>query len=186
MGSHLARFEFTPEENEQIETEIKVPKEPRSIIHGIVQDTSGRLIEDAVVKLFIVEDPCNPCSLIPVTHTFTDSCGEFVFGPLIPGKQYMIKIWVNETNIKRVVIRPDVDAEGRQRCKGHCCEGDEAKEDIVVNCRDPSSVEDIAGNERAAVGKKTPSSTKKTSSPARPAHGPAKLNRNPLKGGPSL
>lgn len=33
---------------------------------------------------------------VPVSHTFTDEYGEFVFGPLCPGKQYAIDIWVND------------------------------------------------------------------------------------------
>ena len=33
---------------------------------------------------------------IPVSHTFTDEYGEFVFGPLCPGKKYAIDIWVND------------------------------------------------------------------------------------------
>jgi len=105
MGSQVVKVEFTPGENEQIELVVKVPEEPRSIIHGIVKDDCDKVIENAVVKLFEQDNPCNPCSLKPITHTFTDKCGQFLFGPLMPNKHYVIKVWVNDVKIRRMVIR---------------------------------------------------------------------------------
>jgi len=107
MGSRLVRFNFTPGENEQIETVIKVPEEKRSVIHGIVKDHKGRMIKDAVVKLFEVLDPHDKCSLKPITHTFTDDCGQFLFGPLIACRHYAIKVWINDVKIRELVIHPD-------------------------------------------------------------------------------
>lgn len=107
MGSRLVRFNFTPGENEQIDAIIKVPEEKRSIIHGIVKDHKNKLVKDAVVKLFEVLDPCEKCMLKPLTHTFTDDCGQFLFGPLTPCKHYAIKIWIDNVKIRELIIHPD-------------------------------------------------------------------------------
>ena len=49
-------------------------------------------------------------------HTFTDCEGEFVFGPLCPGKQYSLQIWVNDT--KKIKICAKCHHEGK------CLKGD--------------------------------------------------------------
>ncbi|MBF8984562.1 carboxypeptidase regulatory-like domain-containing protein [Lutibacter sp. B2] len=107
MGARLVKFSFKPEENEQIEAIVQVPKEPRSVIDGVVKDWNGRVVKDAVVKLFEVINP--PCELKPLTHTFTDESGQFLFGPLSPKKRYVIKVWINDIKIRNLLIEPDVD-----------------------------------------------------------------------------
>lgn len=107
MGSRMVKVAFVPGENEQIEAVIKLPKEPRSVIHGVVKNYKDQLIENAVVKLFEADNPNNPCSLTPISHTFTDECGQFIFGPLCPGKQYVIKVWVNDIKFRELVVCPD-------------------------------------------------------------------------------
>jgi hypothetical protein len=109
MGSRLVKFSFTPGENEQIEAVVKVPEERRSIIHGTVKDHKNRNVKDAVVKLFEVSGPNEECRLKPITHTFTDDCGQFLFGPLIACKQYVIKVWINNIKIRELIIKPDDD-----------------------------------------------------------------------------
>lgn len=105
MGSRLIKFKFKPEENEQMEAIIKIPKESRSIIHGIIKNSNDKLIENAVVKLY--ETTKSQKKLKPLTHTFTDECGQFIFGPLCSNKQYVIKIWINDVKIRHVIINPD-------------------------------------------------------------------------------
>lgn len=41
----------------------------------------------------------------PVSHTFTDKEGEFVFGPLCPGKEYAIQIWVDDVKHVKVCAK---------------------------------------------------------------------------------
>ncbi len=129
MGSRLERFDFVPGKNEQIEAVVRVPEEPRSVIHGIVKNHCNQVIKDAVVKLFELRNPRRPCSLKPLTHTFTDDCGQFIFGPLIPGKHYVIKVWIDDVKIRPIIIRPDgphtsEDAEIFQEdhCEAPCTE----------------------------------------------------------------
>lgn len=107
MGYRLIKFDFKPNENEQIEAVIKMPEEPRSVIHGVVKDCKDKLVKDAVVKLFELPKPSCPCELIPLTHTFTDECGQFLFGPLSPHKHYVIKVWVNDVKIRQMLVLPD-------------------------------------------------------------------------------
>ncbi|MCY6958958.1 carboxypeptidase regulatory-like domain-containing protein [Clostridium brassicae] len=107
MGARLVKFDICPKENEQLEVTVKVPEEKRSVVHGIVKDHNDNVVKDAVVKLFELVNPCNPCSAKPLTHTFTDECGQFLFGPLCADTHYLIKIWYDCVKIKPIVIKPD-------------------------------------------------------------------------------
>lgn len=134
MGSRLTRFEFKAGENEQIETTIRVSEEPRSIIHGIVVNTFDKFIENAVVKLFEVENPCDPCSLKSISHTFTDENGQFLFGPLMPGRHYVIKIWVNDIKVRNLVICPNKN-DDRRDCEYR--DSEEEVNDSLVEYQEP-------------------------------------------------
>ncbi|MCG8542101.1 MAG: carboxypeptidase-like regulatory domain-containing protein [Clostridia bacterium] len=106
MGYRLVSFTFTPEKNEQIDVVIKVPEEPRSVIQGVVKNYKNEVVKDAVVKLF-KERNNNPYDLEPLTHTFTDEYGHFIFGPLRPNQKYVIKVWIGDVMIRQLVINPD-------------------------------------------------------------------------------
>lgn len=114
MGYRMVKFNVTPEENEQIDAVIKVPNETRSVFHGVVIDKHNRPIHNAVVKLLIMD--CKNKHLEPVTHTFTDEDGEFLFGPLCAHVQYVIKIWTNHVKTREIVICPD---ECEKECLHH-------------------------------------------------------------------
>lgn len=105
MGYKLVKFNVCPKENEQIDAIVKVPKEPRSVIHGVVLDECNKPRKDAVVKLF-KECKKEYTSLEPITHTFTDENGQFLFGPLCPNVNYVIKVWINHINNKEIFIKP--------------------------------------------------------------------------------
>jgi hypothetical protein len=107
MGARLVKFEFIPKENEEIEALIKVPEDKRSVIHGIVKDWRGNVVKDAVVNIFEVVGKAPDCSLKTITHTFTDECGQFLFGPLCANKKYAIKVWFNEAKTRQIVIAPE-------------------------------------------------------------------------------
>lgn len=109
MANREVKFEFTPEENEQIEATIIVPQETRSVIHGVVKDLKNCIIKNAVVKLFKVSICCEKYRLKPIGHTFTDESGEFLFGPLCSKENYVIKVWVNDIKIKELIVKPDID-----------------------------------------------------------------------------
>lgn len=106
MGYKLVKFSVTPDENEQIHAVVKVPKESRSVIHGIVIDECNKPLKDAVVKL-LKESKHDPKRLEAITHTFTDEHGQFLFGPLCPHVKYVIKVWVNHVKIRDLVIKPE-------------------------------------------------------------------------------
>ena len=60
----------------------------RDVIYGVVRDCFKEPVRDAVVKLVEVDYKFGKKDLKPVSHTFTDKEGEFVFGPLCPKKRY--------------------------------------------------------------------------------------------------
>jgi hypothetical protein len=126
MGARLVKFDIIPKENEQIEAIVKVPEEKRSVIHGVVKDWKGNVVKDAVVKLFEVTGNAKSPVLKPVTHTFTDECGQFIFGPLCPNKKYTVKVWFNDVKIRDLVIAPDCH-------DGKCLQGDAEVKDNMSN-----------------------------------------------------
>lgn len=80
------------EHGKQFDLELKLPEDNRNVVYGLVKDNYGLPVCDAVVKLVEVCDDDRK----PVSHTFTDKDGEFVFGPLCPHKSYAIEIWANK------------------------------------------------------------------------------------------
>lgn len=110
------------ETGKQYDLDLKLPEDDRNVVYGIIRDSKRKPIEDAVVKLVEVTKSGRK----PVSHTFTDEEGEFVFGPLCPNKSYSIEIWVNR--VKHVKIC--------KICKhdGKCLKG------IDLNC-DPDFVD---------------------------------------------
>lgn len=83
------------EKGYQFDLDITLPNDYRSAIYGVVRDQYQNPVYNAVVKLFEVTNESNERALIPVSHTFTDENGEFVFGPLCDDTLYEIQIWVN-------------------------------------------------------------------------------------------
>lgn len=85
------------EKGKQYDLDITLPIDTRNVIYGTIKDCFKEPVKDAVVKLIEVE--CGKDGMqkrIPISHTFTDEYGEFVFGPLCPDKEYAIDIWVND------------------------------------------------------------------------------------------
>ena len=79
-------------------------------------------VEDAVVKLIEVCYDYGKEERNPVSHTFTDKDGEFVFGPLCPDKKYEIQIWVDRVKHCKQCVE----------CKRHgkCLKG------VKLECKD--------------------------------------------------
>ena len=113
----------------QFDLEAKLMEDNRSAIFGIVKDSYGEPIRDAVVKLIEVDFKCGKEERKPVSHTFTDCDGEFVFGPLCPDRKYELQIWVNK--VKHVKVCAKCHREGK------CLKGVNMKEcDCFINCKD--------------------------------------------------
>lgn len=104
----------------QYDLEITLPEDNRDVIYGIVKNCFKEPVVDAVVKLVEVEYKFGRKTLKPVSHTFTDKEGEFVFGPLCPGKEYAIQIWVDE--VKHVKVCAKCHHEGK------CLKGKDMKD----------------------------------------------------------
>ena len=83
------------EKGKQFDLDINLPEDERNVIFGIVKDECGDSVNDAVVKLIEIVYEKGEEVRKPVSHTFTDEYGQFVFGPLCPDRKYAIDIWVN-------------------------------------------------------------------------------------------
>lgn len=86
----------------QYDIDITLPEDNRSVIYGIIKDAYDEPVRDAVVKLIEVDKDCGKEERKPVTHTFTDKDGEFVFGPLCANKFYEVQIWANNIKHKKI------------------------------------------------------------------------------------
>lgn len=81
----------------QFDLDITLPEDRRDVIFGTIKNVFKEPIKDAVVKLIEIDFGKDGIKKrIPISHTFTDKHGEFVFGPLCPGKEYALDIWVND------------------------------------------------------------------------------------------
>ena len=116
------------EKGKQFDLEINLPEDNRNVIYGVIKDCYKERVKDAVVKLIEVTYEYGKEERKPVSHTFTDSDGEFVFGPLCPDRKYEIQVWVDK--VKHVKICKD--------CKhyGKCLKG------IKLDCDDKISKTD--------------------------------------------
>ena len=100
----------------QFDLDIRLPEDNRNVIYGVIRDCYGDPVCDAVVKLIEVVCECGKEERRPVSHTFTDKEGEFVFGPLCPDRHYAIQIWANTT--KKIKVCAKCHHEGK------CLKGD--------------------------------------------------------------
>ena len=95
------------EKGKQFDLDIRLPEDNRNVIYGIIKDCYGEPVRDAVVKLIEISLKDRK----PVSHTFTDKEGEFVFGPLCPDKEYEVQVWANK--VKHYKICADLKHEGK-------------------------------------------------------------------------
>ena len=104
------------EKGTQYDLEITLPEDNRDLIYGVIKDCHGDPIENAAIKLVEVCYEYGEKELKPVSHTFSDKQGEFVFGPLCPDREYTVQIWVDR--VKHVKIC----AKGKKP-DNHCLKG---------------------------------------------------------------
>ncbi len=81
--------------NEEKDICLILEEEKRAAIFGLVKFPNGMPVKGAVVKLFkkIDNKECDDgCDIIPITFTFTDDCGQFLFG-VDSEVDYVIKVF---------------------------------------------------------------------------------------------
>lgn len=113
----------------QFDLDITLPEDNRNVIYGIVKDCYGDPVKDAVVKLIEVVYEYGKEERRPVSHTFTDEEGEFVFGPLCPDRVYAIQIWVNDVKHRKICFDAKRDTKCLKGVKLDC------KKDHKPDCK---------------------------------------------------
>ena len=118
----------------QFDLDIVLPDDNRDVIFGTIRNCFKEPVNNAVVKLIEVERKMGKEERKPVSHTFTDKDGEFVFGPLCPGKEYAIQIWVDDVKHVKVCAKPN--REGKclkgvklEKCDHEVCHCDKPHDD---------------------------------------------------------
>lgn len=104
----------------QFDLEITLPEDNRGVIYGVVKDCYQEPVKDAVVKLIEVVCECGKEERRPVSHTFTDDEGEFVFGPLCANRFYEIQIWVDKVKHCKICTKVEHDADCLKGVKLDC------------------------------------------------------------------
>jgi hypothetical protein len=102
MPLYPIKFAFSTENTDRVEAVVSAPKEQRCVLHGTVYDTEGQRVPDAVARLFLREEG----RLVPAGDAFTDADGEFVFGPLLADRDYMVKVYTGGALLREIAIRP--------------------------------------------------------------------------------
>lgn len=108
----------------QFDLDITLPEDNRSVIYGVVKDCYQDPVKDAVVKLVEVVCDCGKEERRPVSHTFTDDEGEFVFGPLCANRLYEIEIWVDQVKHCKVCKKVERDTKCLKGIKLDCNDHD--------------------------------------------------------------
>lgn len=96
-------------DGKQFDLDITLDTDRRDVIFGVVKDNFKEPVKDAVVKLVQVEYKYGKKEIKPVSHTFTDKEGEFVFGPLCADKKYAIQIWKDDVKHVKICVRTRVN-----------------------------------------------------------------------------
>lgn len=86
----------------QYDVDITLPQDGRGVVYGIIKDCFEDPISDAVVKLIEIDRNYGREERKPVSHTFTDKHGEFVFGPLCMDKCYAIEVWADKVKHHKI------------------------------------------------------------------------------------
>ena len=95
----------------QYDLDITLPKDDRNVVYGVIKDYHKEPIKDAIVKLIEVNFKKKKEKRKPVSHTFTDEDGEFVFGPLCPDKEYAIDFWANAVRHYKMCAKIEKDTD---------------------------------------------------------------------------
>ena len=106
----------------QYDIDITLPADDRNVVYGVVRDCYKEPIADAVVKLIEVDCINGHEERKPVSHTFTNDEGEFVFGPLCPHKFYEINIWVDQVKHVKVCAKPKHERKCLKGIKDNHCD----------------------------------------------------------------
>lgn len=97
-------------DGKQFDLDITLPKDNRNVIFGTIKNSYKEPVEDAVVKLIEIKyGKDGRKERIPVSHTFTNENGEFVFGPLCPDKEYAIDFWANAVRHYKMCAKTEKD-----------------------------------------------------------------------------
>ncbi|MGI5919879.1 MAG: carboxypeptidase-like regulatory domain-containing protein [Christensenellales bacterium] len=102
MPLYPVKFAFSTGSSDRMEAVITAPKERRCVLHGTVYDENGQRVRDAVVCLYL----CEQGRLTPAGNTFTDTDGEFVFGPLTADSDYLVKVYHSGALLREITVKP--------------------------------------------------------------------------------
>ena len=133
----------------QFDLDITLPEDNRNVVYGIVKDCYQEPVCEAVVKLVEVVCEHGKEERRPVSHTFTDKNGEFVFGPLCANRFYEIEIWIDRVKHCKICtkVERDVDClkgiklDCKKECEKHCHHDDKCiKDKEDKDCKEKKEV----------------------------------------------
>ena len=123
-------------DGKEFDLDITLANDRRNVIFGVVRDNFKEPVKDAVVKLVEVEFKYGKKEIKPISHTFTDKEGEFVFGPLCPDKKYAIQIWKDDVKHIKICVRTRTNEKCLKGVDIDCDHKDNHKDDHKDDCKD--------------------------------------------------
>lgn len=98
MSYRYEKVEINNNQDKLLDTDIIIPEETESTIHGEVIDEMGRFIKNVFIELAEIEgeDKNTQIPLKLLHYSYTDKYGQFAFGPINTSKKYTLKIWIDK------------------------------------------------------------------------------------------
>ena len=127
-------------DGKQFDLDITLANDRRNVIFGVVRDNFKEPVRDAVVKLVEVEFKYGKKEIKPVSHTFTDKEGEFVFGPLCADKKYAIQIWKDDVKHIKICVKTRKDLNCLKGIDLDCDHKCDCEHDNCDRCNDNSKL----------------------------------------------
>lgn len=104
-------FYCKPAPGERIDTQLQLAPDDKSAIHGAVLDLERAPLSGALVLLFQVQSDTEPRGRHLIAQCVTDSEGHFAFGGLWGDRLYQVKIFLQNTNVRTLVLSGETAAD---------------------------------------------------------------------------
>ena len=102
MDSHFS-FYCKPKKGQRIEAVLQVERAQSAAIHGVLRDSGGEPLTEALALLFRADENKD----VPIAQAQSDPEGHFAFGGLQGDTLYQVKIFQQNREIRKLALGED-------------------------------------------------------------------------------